>query len=186
MGDGEGLGQPVGSGFYFSKSKRVTGSFQKLPHWLQSRMQAGRGEWESQLAQERQLPKSRPAAREALPWRKVIAYRIYFGGEWMAPADGFQSESEGKGRTMWFGHQVKLGGLWWDGGYWEQRAVEKEQGREVSVLSLWDQQVDVSKDGTWACALGFVFPTPSPIFPGTNLPSLGAWSFFHHALALGF
>ena len=26
------MGQPVGSGFYFSKSKRVTGSFQKLPH----------------------------------------------------------------------------------------------------------------------------------------------------------
>lgn len=42
------------------------------------------------------------------------------------------------------------------------------------VLSLWDQQVAVSKDATHACALGFIFPTPSPIFPGTNLPSLGA------------
>ena len=38
--------------------------------------------------------------REALPWKDMVGYRIYFGGEWMASADGFQSESEGKGRTM--------------------------------------------------------------------------------------
>ena len=37
-----------------------------------------------------------------------------------------------------------------------------------------------------ACALGFGLPTLSPILPGTNLPSLGAWSFFHQAWALGF